>query len=209
MEVVFCGERYIRNPKSRYYFKYTTKNAERRNARQLHRAIWEYYNGPIPPGFHIHHIDGNIDNNDISNLLCIEGKAHLSGHARANLQNPEYAKKHEEQFAKCRALASDWHGSEAGIEYHKKHFAESLAKANLRREKVCEFCGRTYQGTSTQRFCSDSCQQKARRRRLGLKFEPSERICDQCGERYMPSKANQRFCCGACKTKYRNQHKGD
>lgn len=42
----------------------------------LHRRIWEQKNGPIPEGFHIHHIDGNKENNDISNLECISKGEH-------------------------------------------------------------------------------------------------------------------------------------
>ena len=84
--VVFNGETYVRNPKSRYYFKHTTRNCERKNAKQLHRAVWEYYNGTIPEGYHIHHIDGNIDNNDISNLECVQAWEHLSCHAKKILK---------------------------------------------------------------------------------------------------------------------------
>ena len=47
--VTFNGDTYVQQP-SGYYFKYTTKNAERRHAKQLHRAVWEFYNGPIPDG---------------------------------------------------------------------------------------------------------------------------------------------------------------
>ena len=34
----------------------------------LHRVIWQGHHGPIPKDFIIRHIDGNRDNNDISNL---------------------------------------------------------------------------------------------------------------------------------------------
>jgi hypothetical protein len=41
-----------------------------------HRLIWEKHFGPIPAGFHIHHKDGNKQNNDINNLEMINGKEH-------------------------------------------------------------------------------------------------------------------------------------
>lgn len=34
----------------------------------LHRIMWEEHHGPIPKGFIVRHLDGNRDNNDISNL---------------------------------------------------------------------------------------------------------------------------------------------
>lgn len=52
-----------------------------------YRKIWESFNGPIPKdddgrSYEIHHIDGNRDNNDISNLLCISIKNHYDIHYR-------------------------------------------------------------------------------------------------------------------------------
>ena len=38
---------------------------------QVHRVIWEMFNGPIPKGLVIDHIDSNRQNNKISNLQCI------------------------------------------------------------------------------------------------------------------------------------------
>ena len=34
----------------------------------IHRRIWEASNGPIPKGMSIDHIDGNTNNNNLSNL---------------------------------------------------------------------------------------------------------------------------------------------
>lgn len=50
-----------------------------------YRKIWESYNGPIPIDeygrtFEIHHIDGNRQNNDIQNLLCLSIEDHFKIH---------------------------------------------------------------------------------------------------------------------------------
>jgi hypothetical protein len=45
-----------------------------------YRKIWEQHYGPIPKGNHIHHIDGNRDNNDISNLMCVTPREHYDIH---------------------------------------------------------------------------------------------------------------------------------
>ena len=50
-----------------------------------HRKIYETFVGPIPKDEHgrsyeIHHIDGNHNNNDLSNLLCVSIKEHYDIH---------------------------------------------------------------------------------------------------------------------------------
>ena len=37
----------------------------------VHRAVWEAFNGPIPEGCDIDHIDGNPKNNNLENLQAI------------------------------------------------------------------------------------------------------------------------------------------
>lgn len=50
-----------------------------------YRKIYEKHHGPIPKdtegrSYHIHHIDGNRDNNDISNLLAVSIQEHYEIH---------------------------------------------------------------------------------------------------------------------------------
>ncbi len=46
-----------------------------------YRKIWEDFNGKqIPEGYHIHHLDGNRDNNDPSNLVCLSPAEHWDLH---------------------------------------------------------------------------------------------------------------------------------
>ena len=201
--VVFNGETYIRNPKSRYYFKHTTSNSERKGSKQLHRAVWEFYKGKIPKGYHVHHIDGDIDNNDISNLECISAREHLSMHGKKNMQNEEYRKKNNEQLRKAGEKAKKWHHSEEGKAWHKEHAKESLLKGNLHdKKKICEFCEKEFLGTTQQRFCCVSCQGKARRRKRGLKFEPHEMQCLCCGETFIAKNASHKYCSSRCKQRY-------
>ena len=63
-----------------------------RKGRRLHRAVWEKYNGKVPDGYHVHHIDGDRSNNNIENLALMEGHDHLSEHMKAP-DRVEYSKK--------------------------------------------------------------------------------------------------------------------
>ena len=51
-----------------------------RKRHRINRACWETYNGPIPAGYDIHHIDGNRRINEIVNLDCIPHGDHTSLH---------------------------------------------------------------------------------------------------------------------------------
>lgn len=200
-QFVFNGETYERGEKSRYYFKKTTRNVERKNAKQLHRAVWEYYNGKIPEGHQIHHIDGDIDNNDISNLECISRKDHLSMHAQKNKENDEYVNKNRKQLAEASKRAALWHSSGEGKKWHSEHAKNSIQKTQ-RIEKKCAFCEKTMQALPWQEYCCQSCQEKARRRRIGLKFTGEKRVCKNCEEEFFPKAHNQLFCTPTCKSRY-------
>lgn len=50
-----------------------------RNSKK-YREIWEKANGRIPPGYEIHHIDGDRDNNSLENLTCVSIQEHYDIH---------------------------------------------------------------------------------------------------------------------------------
>ena len=53
----FNGLKFTRDDKTGYYLNSTIR-------KRLHRCVWEYYNGEIPKGYHIHHKDNDKSNND-------------------------------------------------------------------------------------------------------------------------------------------------
>lgn len=45
-----------------------------------YRAIWEYHNGEIPQGYHIHHINHDHNDNRIENLMMLSNSDHKKIH---------------------------------------------------------------------------------------------------------------------------------
>jgi hypothetical protein len=168
-----------------------------RGTKRLHVAVWEYYNGLVPEGFHIHHKDENTWNNSIDNLECINGSEHLSRHIKEKMQDEEFVKKQREQMDYARIYASKWHGSEEGIEWHREHGRK--VAANLQpREFTCLHCGEKFwkKPIGSIKFCSNKCK-SAWRRKQGLDNET--RICEICGKEFVVSKYSKaRTCSAAC-----------
>lgn len=54
----------------------------------IHRHVWEEANGPIPDGWHVHHIDHDPLNNDLSNLVAMPAEEHRAHHARMAQKHP-------------------------------------------------------------------------------------------------------------------------
>lgn len=75
-----CGTPVTRRNKKGYY-ELSWMVEKQKCARILeHRYVWQCHNGPIPANHVIHHIDGNIWNNDIDNLQCVTRAAHRRLH---------------------------------------------------------------------------------------------------------------------------------
>ena len=84
-KIVYKGRVYTRNPNAKTLSRrtyYRHKKYDSRSKRYiyetLHRVIWSDVHGKIPYDNIIHHADGNPNNNDISNLVCIPLRDHLS-----------------------------------------------------------------------------------------------------------------------------------
>lgn len=94
IKIVYGGRIYTRDTKSRhnsFRLYYRRKQYDRRIGKErwvlLHRKIWEDHYGKIPDTHIIHHIDGDSDNNNISNLECIPLIDHLKKYHRERKAN--------------------------------------------------------------------------------------------------------------------------
>lgn len=79
---IWYGEKFSKN-KSGYW--------KGRSGKSAHRWVWEKVRGSIPAKMHVHHKDGNKDNNCIANLELLSASAHarLHGVTRTPYRQPE------------------------------------------------------------------------------------------------------------------------
>jgi hypothetical protein len=54
----------------------------RTEERYVHRRVYEEHHGPIPEGWHVHHVDWDKRNNDPSNLVALTPAEHSAIHLR-------------------------------------------------------------------------------------------------------------------------------
>ena len=174
-----------------------------RHDKRLHRVVWEFYNGPIPQGFHVHHKDENPWNNEIDNLELVPAFKHLSRHTIERVA--EDRESFIRRMAKAGEYAKEWHRSPEGRAWHSKHAKEQAPRERV--EYTCDFCGKTFVSQkfgSEHHFCSNKCS-AAFRRREGL--DNITRVCEWCGKDFQSNKYKpQRFCGADCAQAYR-KHK--
>ena len=137
-----------------------------RKGKRLHRTVWEYYNGEIPTGYHVHHIDGDRSNNDISNLTLMRANDHLSSHMNSDdrRESARQAIKH------AIAAAPEWHRSDEGKRWHSNHSKSSWENRPYN-TYVCTYCGKPFTtrniyGKGQNHFCHNNCKAAYRRQRI-------------------------------------------
>jgi hypothetical protein len=59
------------------------KDGQRRTLK-VHRIVWEWFNGDIPQGIHVDHIDGDKTNNHIDNLRLLSASENSARCDRSN-----------------------------------------------------------------------------------------------------------------------------
>lgn len=187
------GLSFVKDKKTGYYLS-SQKIGKTRI--RLHRYIWQKYNGEIPKGFDIHHIDKNKDNNDISNLQLLTITEHQKIHA---IKNEEELKILRQNIDKIRPLAIKWHKSEDGRQWHKKH-AKEVYENLQEKEYVCQNCGKIFKKLplGTNKFCSNKCK-SAYRRKTGV--DNVERTCEKCGKLFLINKYAKTKKCRCCSGK--------
>ena len=134
--------------------------------KRLHRTVWEYHNGDIPDGYHVHHKDGDRTNNQIENLDLMTTFDHLSSHGK----DEKHIEKKRDNIKKAIAKAPEWHASPEGKAWHSQNGKESW-KNRKAMPYECSYCGKTFYSrnhypSGGNRFCHSNCRAAYRRMRI-------------------------------------------
>lgn len=139
-----------------------------RGGRKLHREAWVAAFGSVPAGCHIHHRDNNAANNRLANLECIPAKEHLA----LTFENSRTSRAAQGWFSSnARDAAAEWHKSNEGRLWHKRHAKRSKGWLKWKREeKSCPQCGKSFDALirksgNTQIYCHPNCKAAAYRAR--------------------------------------------
>lgn len=183
--IVIDGIRFTQSGREYYY------NSSKRL--YLHRYIWEKAHGQIPDGHHIHHIDGDAGNNELSNLELLEATEHLMMHAK-NMSEEHKEKLRANLNENARPKAIEWHKSDEGRAWHKTHYENSKHLLHQKKEFSCDNCDKSFVAThkGNNRFCSNACK-SAWRRNNGL--DDIEVQCEVCGSKFIKNKYSKAVTC--------------
>lgn len=157
--IIYDNKKYHSNGRY-YYADFYTNGKSIKKA--LHRIIWEKENGSIiSKGYCIHHIDGNVHNNNPNNLELMERGEHQRQHMIEKMKDPEFEKRHIEILNKHRHKAAVWHGSKEGLIWHSDHGKECWENRKLTKVE-CINCGKQYDTPfpTRARFCHVNCIQQ-------------------------------------------------
>lgn len=195
--IAFNGINYRRYPNGRYWseqhYYRATPSDRKRGYSYLHADIWKSVNGPIPYGYVIHHVDGNTENNNISNLACITQKEHVAKHRG----NPKRRTKewYQARFAESQERSHQWQKTEEGKAAMREHGRRTIANRKPF-ECTCEQCGKVFTSIvlgKKIRFCSGKCDSKWR---LDHGDFAEDRACAYCGKTFtVKNKWSSTKCC--------------
>lgn len=197
-KVVYNGTAYTLGTTGRYYY-----GTKKQKTVALHRQTWIDHNGPIPEGYHIHHKDGNVFNNSIDNLECIEPWQHWKLHWD---KDKEFRMPYLLALAETgREYAKEWHGSHTGRQWHRNHYEEMKDRLHQTYNRKCSFCGKDVatQRKSRNCFCSGYCKTQFRYK-SGVDDEI--RICPTCSQSFSVNKYRKViYCSRSCAQQARSK----
>ena len=151
--------------------------------------LWTYFNGEIPEGCDVHHIDRNQDNNDISNLQLLPKTEHNKLHAAIKKKR----KPEKKSTFTCVVCGREYEAVSRGNNTYCSAKCKKIAERERAAEtKVCEICGKEFKTSDKARFCSKKC--------LGEYLKKQEtKTCPTCGKTFSALiSQNQKYCSPEC-----------
>ncbi len=142
---------------------YLCGNYFQHQGKRLHRTVWAFFHGEIPPGHDVHHINGDRTDNRLENLQLLPEHDHRSHHGK-QLTHLDRAIKAAQDAAKA------WHGSEAGLAFHRK-LGKKIWEGRESELYRCTQCGREFASKHRyakegNRFCHNNCKAAFRRTKV-------------------------------------------
>lgn len=211
----FLGEIYAERANGGHYASNNT----------LHRVVWAYHNGEIPDGYHIHHVDRNTANNDISNLQCLPAAEHRQIHATnqryektcaicgekflSKVKSARYcssscAHKSTTYEKSCKHCGKKFTTTHKEAEFCSTLCANNASERHIKTKRSCKYCGKDFWGG--RKFCSSTCASYYSR----AKKPTEERICVICGKKFkVRHNQTKQTCSPSCATKLNWQHRRD
>lgn len=159
---------------------------------RAHTWVWEHESGmKVPKGFHVHHKDGNKSNNSYENLVLVTPKQHAKEH-----WTKDRSERSRQHCNKIREKTKDWHASDQGKEWHRKHAKEFNFGNWEPLEYNCQFCGKNFKSKlrtkEKAKFCSNNCKSSNRRK---LRLDDIEKECAICKNKFYVNRYSKTITC--------------
>ncbi|MBQ3442366.1 MAG: HNH endonuclease [Selenomonadaceae bacterium] len=152
----------------------------------LHRQVWKFFNGEIPKGYIIHHIDGDPDNNALANLQMMT----IGEHKRIHQLD---VKRLDKKKFVCTVCGKEYEAVDVGTNKYCSVSCQ-MKDYNATRPllvKTCAFCGKEFQTRSKKaKFCSSSCASRS-----FYTAPKEERTCPICGKVFTVHKSRPKIYC--------------
>lgn len=200
--IEFNGIKFRRYPNSKIHVRRTRYSPHsfhrKRGVESLHREIWKFYNGPIPAGYHIHHIDGDPLNNAIENLECLSEEEHRAKHSGVKI---------------CAHCGKHFDTKSMGTAIYCSAACTTLARYHSgidHESRTCIGCGTAFRchKHSKTKYCSESCASKSQWKRqhaARLSEQGVQKVCAFCGIEFIDNTYEEKaiYCSTSCIDKAR------